>query len=380
MWGRAVAAASSPELHLAVRAAFPGFALAVEQALRLDGVLALFGASGCGKSTLLRIIAGLETQAEGRVAFGEAVWQDSAAGRLVPAHRRGAGYMFQDARLFPHLSVAGNLRFAAKRSGAPPALWQEVVAALDLGPLLERRPARLSGGERQRVALGRVLLSRPRLLLLDEPLAALDVRRKAEILPYLSRITRRFALPTIYVSHAIDEVAQLADTMAVMDAGRIVATGPTAEMLERLDLQPLTGKFEAGVLLEATVAAQDQRYHLTRLDLHGQRLTMPMLQHLVVGDRVRVRIRARDVALAVRRPEGISIRNVLAGHIAEIAMEPGTAFAEVLVDAGGAHVRARITQESCAELELAEGKPVFALVKSVSFDRRGLAAAGEERG
>jgi molybdate transport system ATP-binding protein len=179
------------------------------------------------------------------------------------------------------------------------------------------------------------------------------------------------------VSHAIDEVAQLADTMAVMDAGHIVATGPTAEMMERLDLQPLTGKFEAGVMLEATVTAQDQRFHLTRLDLHGQRLTMPMLQHLAIGDAVRVRIRARDVALAVGRPEGLSIRNVLAGHIAEVAMEPETAFAEVLVDVGGARLRARITQESCAELALAPGKPVFALVKSVSFDRRGMAAPGE---
>ena len=368
------------ELHLDVRLGFPGFALAVQETLCLSGVTALFGPSGSGKTSLLRIIAGLETGAAGRIAFGQEEWLNTEKRVVAPPYQRAVGYVFQDARLFGHRSVAGNLAFAAKRSRAPVALQDEVTAALDLGPLLHRRPSGLSGGERQRVALGRALLTQPRLLLLDEPLAALDQRRKADILPYLQTISRRFALPTIYVSHAIDEVALLADQMAVMDEGRIIAKGPTAQMMERLDLQPLTGKFEAGVLLEARVVAHDHQYFLTRMDLNGQTLTMPMLDHLTVGDLVRVRIRARDVALATQKPEGLSIRNVLSGHIAEIAEEAGSAFAEVLVDAGGARLRARITRQAAVELKLAQGKPVFALIKSVSFDRRGLPAPAEHSG
>ncbi len=362
------------DLHLDLCQSLDGFMLKVRETLALKGVTALFGPSGSGKTTLLRIIAGFEPQAVGVVSFAGKVWLDSAAETYIPPYRRAVGYVFQDARLFPHLNVEGNLAFAAKRSKAGSALKREVVQALDMDMLLSRRPVGLSGGERQRVALGRALLTQPRLLLLDEPLAALDLRRKADILPYLQTVSRRFNLPTIYVSHAIDEVAMLADQMAVMDDGSLVAQGPTAQMMERLDLQPLTGKFEAGVLLEARIAAHDQGYFLTRMDLHGQILTMPMLDHLAVGDTVRVRIRARDVALATTRPEGLSIRNVLSGTVVEIAEEAGTAFAEVLVDADGARLRARITRHAAAELQLMPGSLVFALIKSVSFDRRGLPA------
>jgi molybdate transport system ATP-binding protein len=365
------------ELNLTISLAYPGFVLEVQEVLALSGVTALFGPSGSGKTSLLRVIAGLETGAKGNISFGREQWLNSDTKRFVPPHQRSVGYVFQDARLFGHHSVAGNLAFAAKRSRAPTTLQDEVVQALDLGPLLTRRTAGLSGGERQRVALGRALLTQPRLLLLDEPLAALDQRRKADILPYLHAITRRFALPTLYVSHAIDEVAQLADHMAVMDAGCIIAKGPTAQMMERLDLQPLTGRFEAGVLLQARVLAHDTHFQLTRLDLDGQTLTMPMLEHLAPGDEVRVRIRARDVALATQRPEGLSIRNMLSGVVADVSEDPSTAFAEVLVDTGGARLRARITREACSDLALKPGAPVFALVKSVSFDRRGLAESGD---
>ncbi len=360
------------DLELSLRMVFEGFALRTERTIAMEGVTALFGPSGSGKTSLLRAIAGLERAATGTIRFDGEEWLNSGTGHVVPPHRRPVGYVFQEANLFSHLSVAGNLRFAAKRSRAPQALSQEVVDALDLSPLLHRRPGKLSGGERQRVALGRALLTQPRLLLLDEPLAALDQRRKAEILPYLQEAIRRFALPTLYVSHAIDEVAQFADRTVVMDQGRIVASGDTAEMFERLDLQPITGRFEAGVLLHATVTSHDRDFHLTRLDLSGQPLTMPALDYLPVGESVRVRVRSRDVALATKWPEGLSIRNVLAGTVAEIAEETGAAFAEVLVDANGARVRARVTRAAIADLGLAEGMPVFALIKSVSFDRRGM--------
>ena len=364
------------DLDLSLRLAFEGFALKVEQSLPLEGVTALFGQSGSGKTSLLRTIAGLEAGAAGSVRFGGEEWLNTAAGRFVPPYQRPVGYVFQEPRLFRHLRVEGNLRFAAKRSRAPKSLSDEVIEALDLAALLHRRPVGLSGGEQQRVALGRALLTQPRLLLLDEPLAALDQSRKAEILPYLRAVTQRFALPTIYVSHAIDEVAQLADRTVVMADGKVVASGSTVEMFERLDLQTLTGRFEAGALLEATVVDHDQTYHLTRLDLNGQALTMPALEHLMAGEVVRVRIRARDVALATQKPEGLSIRNVLAGNVAEIAEEASAAFAEVLVDVGGARVRSRVTRAAIADLGLSAGMPVYALVKSVSFGAWGGARVG----
>jgi len=361
------------ELAVDVRIAFGTFDLDLNHRFALDGITALFGPSGCGKTTLLRIVAGLERNARGRIRFGDETWFDDDARIFVPLHKRGVGYVFQDTRLFPHLSVAGNLRYAARRSAgiASPIDTASVVAALDLAPLLKRWPPSLSGGERQRVAIGRSLLTRPRLLLMDEPLAALDIQRKAEILPYIERLPDTFGVPVIYVTHAIDEVARLAQRMVVLSAGRKFAEGPVAEILERLDLQPMTGRFEAGVLLTARVAGHDPAFRLTRLDLHGQTLDMPMLD-LPVGSEVRLRVRARDVSLAIERPRGISVRNILSGILARIEEEPETAFAETLVDIGGARLRARITRAAVAELSLVPGAPVFALVKSIAFDRRAL--------
>ncbi|MCC6202149.1 MAG: molybdenum ABC transporter ATP-binding protein [Gammaproteobacteria bacterium] len=367
---------NTASLRLDIRICYPDFQLDVGQDVALDGVTALFGPSGAGKSTLLRIIAGLETHATGTVRFGSELWSDTAQRAFVPPHRRGISYLFQQSRLFPHLHVADNLRYAVRR--APRALpgpnLDEIVAALDLAPLLARRPAELSGGEAQRVALGRALLSRPRLLLLDEPVAALDVGRKREILPYVQRLLRQTGVPAIYVTHAIDEAALLADRMVVLDHGAITASGDIATVLERLDVQRLAGRFEAGVLIEAPIVAHDRRYHLTQLDLHGQPLTMPMVE-LPEGRRIRIRIRARDVALAIERPVGISVRNVLLTNILEIVEEPRTAFAEVLLDAGGTHLRARLTRLAVAELGLAPNRQVFALIKSVTFDRRSLLPA-----
>ena len=285
---------SVEQLSLGVQLGFPGFDLDVTQDLPLDGVTALFGPSGGGKSTLLRTIAGFETPVTGRVALGNEIWFDGEARINVPAHRRPVGFMFQDARLFSHLHVAGNLAFAEKRSHAKVNGFSsgDVISALDLQPLLDRRISSLSGGERQRVALARTLLTRPRLLLLDEPLSALDLERKADILPYLEEIPKCFGIPAIYVSHALDEVVRLADRVLVLTDGHVQAFGPTGDIVERLDLQPITGRFDAGVLVEVRVTGHDTRLALTHVDLDGETLKMPMVYTVKPGDTIRLRIRA----------------------------------------------------------------------------------------
>ncbi|HWP20201.1 MAG TPA: molybdenum ABC transporter ATP-binding protein [Burkholderiaceae bacterium] len=366
-----------PTLHLAVQAAFHDFVLDLQERWPLEGITALFGPSGSGKSTLLRVIAGLEPRARGRVALDDETWLAEAPVRAVPAYRRGVGLVFQEAGLFPHLSVEGNLHYAERRSRhsrATPVNFGEVVRALDLAPLLHRKPASLSGGERQRVAIGRTLLARPRLLLMDEPLAALDARRKSEILPYIEQLPHAFGVPVIYVTHDIDEVTRLADRLVLLAHGRVVAAGPLQELLERLDLQPATGRFEAGVVLETRVEGHDERFRLTQVRHGSQTLSVPMTD-VPVGTVVRLRIRARDVALAIEPPRGLSIRNVLAGTLAALHEEPDTPFAETLVDIGGARIRARLTRQAVAELGLQVGQPVYALVKSIALDRRVVARA-----
>ncbi len=357
-------------LSLDLRLNYPGFELRVRHEGAVEGITAVFGPSGSGKSTLLRCIAGLEPAVTGRLRFGDDVWLDGTAAKALPAHARGVGFVFQDARLFPHLSVLGNLRYADKRSrhvnGATRIGFDDVLQALDLPSLLERRPASLSGGERQRVAIGRALLTRPRLLLLDEPMSALDAARKAEILPYLERLPARFGVPALYVTHDIDEVALLATRMLILMRGELIAAGPIQEILERADLHHVTGRFEAGVLLTTRVVRHDADFCLTYLDLHGQALVVPQA-NAEVGSAMRVRIRARDVALALRRPEASSIRNVLAGTLVEIASDPATPYAEILIDIRGARLRARVTRHAVAELGLKQGGPVFALVKSIAL-------------
>ena len=357
------------------RLAFGGFTLDTSIDMPLSGTTALFGPSGGGKSTLLRIVAGLENRAEGRVVVGGKVWADSRRGIHIAPHERPVGFVFQDGRLFGHLDVSGNLRYAERRSRNGTITRDAVIDALALEPLLQRRPDTLSGGERQRVALGRTLLTRPHLLLLDEPLSALDMSRKTDILPYLRDVPNAFGIPALYVSHAIEEVVQLADTMIVLADGRVRAVGPTTEILERIDLQTITGRFEAGALLQAVVTGQDELYRLTRLDLEGQALAMPMLAALKSGQTVRLRVRARDVTLALARPEGISTRNILAGTVDAIAAEADTAFAEVTVAIGDQRLRARVTREAVDMLYLAPGTTVHALIKSASFDRRGMIRA-----
>jgi molybdate transport system ATP-binding protein len=293
--------------------------------------------------------------------------------KAVPAHKRGVGYVFQDARLFPHLNVRGNLDYAHKRARHEPARYSldDVANVLDLQPLFGRQTGQLSGGERQRVALGRALLARPRLMLMDEPLAALDTRRKSEILPYIARLPRVFGIPVLSVTHALDEVTQLCDRVVALGDGRIVATGGVAETLERLDGLGVLGRFEAGVAVHGRIVTTDPDLHITRVDLGGAFLDVPEIRQSVGSD-VRLRIRARDVSLALVRPEGISMRNILPATVLQVTEEPATAFAEVLLDVSGQHVRARITRAAVRDMGLHVGKSVFALLKAVAFDRQAL--------
>ncbi|MEM9123502.1 MAG: molybdenum ABC transporter ATP-binding protein [Pseudomonadota bacterium] len=335
------------------------------------GVTALFGPSGSGKTTVLRGLAGLE-RLEGRVALGDMVWQDEASGTFAKTHERPIGYVFQEASLFPHLSVERNLTYGLARVRTEPGramTLEGVVDLLGLQALRARAPGTLSGGERQRVAIGRALLAHPKLLLLDEPLSALDQKTRATLLPYFEALRRSLRIPMIYVSHDVDEVMRLADRVVLIDNGRAHAEGPVQAMFERLDLGPATGRFEAGVVLSATVAAHEDAHHLTRLEVDGQSLFVPKAV-LEPGQKVRVRVRAGDVAIALDRPAGISIQNCLEGRLVEIREEPDTAFAETLIDLGTQGLRARLTRRAAAELALEPGLRVHALVKSVTFTRR----------
>jgi molybdate transport system ATP-binding protein len=350
------------------------------------GVTALFGQSGAGKTSVVNMIGGLLRPERGRVLVGGRLVFDSGGGVDLPAHRRRIGYVFQEGRLFPHLSVRHNLVygrwFAGRRAAsgrAEAGRFGEVVELLGIGELLERRPRSLSGGEKQRVAIGRALLSEPAALVMDEPLASLDAPRKAEILPYLERLRDEARLPIVYVSHSIDEVARLARTMVLLSAGRVAAVGPVAEVMTRLDLRPLTGRFEAGVVLEATVVGHDDVYQLTVVALGDQQLTVPRLE-AAPGQRARLRIRARDVALATRRPEAISIQNVLRGRVAELGWREGP-FVEVNVEVGGPRLTARLTRRSAETLQLSPGREVYVLIKTIALDRVVQAGASSvERG
>ena len=349
-----------------------GFTLDVALDLPARGVTALFGPSGCGKTSVLRALAGLE-RAAGRVAFDGTVWQDDSQGVFLPTHQRAIGYVIQEAALFPHLNVQDNLAYGLKRIAAADrriALGQ-VLDLLGIAHLLQRRPATLSGGERQRVAIARALATSPALLLMDEPLAALDARRKAEVLPYLDRLHEELGTPIVYVSHAIDEVARLADHLVLMDAGRVLAHGPLTDMLARLDL-PVAFGDDAGVVLDAKIGARDAQWQLARLDVAGDTCRLwsrdPGLE---VGRRVRLRVLARDVSLTRTPQTGTSIANQLHGTVEAIADDEHPALALVRVRIGASPaavpVVARLTRRSAHALELAVGMPVWAQVKTVAL-------------
>jgi molybdate transport system ATP-binding protein len=333
------------------------------------GVTALFGRSGSGKSSLVNVIAGLLRPARGRVELGEATLFDSERGIDVPAERRRVGYVFQEGRLFPHLTVRQNLlygRFFSRAARAHVA-FDQVVSLLGVGHLLNRRPGALSGGEKQRVAIGRALLADPRLLLLDEPLASLDPYRKSEILLYIERLRDELAVPIVYVSHAIEEVVRLADTVVVMSDGKVLATGAPEALMARLDLRPATGRYEAGAVIETRVLAYDGRDDVTTLGFDGGELLATNLDALI-GEPVRVRVRARDVSLALRAPQDVSILNVLRGRVLELGEGPAAAV-DVRLAVGRATLLARVTRRSVEKLGLAPGREVYAMVKAISLDR-----------
>lgn len=367
---------SGAMLDVAIRKQLGSFRL--DAAFRTDahGVTALFGRSGSGKTSIIAAIAGLLRPDEGRIVAGDDVLYDSANRIDVPVERRRVGYIFQDARLFPHLTVRGNLQYGWKRapSGNRQVPFDAVVELLGVAQLLDRRPARLSGGEKQRVAIGRALLSQPRVLLMDEPLASLDAGRKDEILPYVERLRDELHVLIVYVSHAIEEVVRLANTIVLVEGGRVAAHGTPESLSQRLDLRPLLGRFEAGAVIDARVADHDEERLITRLALGDQLLILPRVEDVAPGARLRVRIRARDVILAVERPTALSAQNVLDGRIVEIAEESGP-YAEVKVDLGAGAILARITRDSVNRLALAPGQPVYVVVKSVAIDGHAVSTA-----
>ena len=347
---------------------WPGFSLAVDEQLPGRGVTGLFGHSGSGKTTLLRCIAGLVRAPKGRLVFQGEVWQDDAT--WVPTHERALGYVFQEASLFPHLSVLGNLRYGQKRARSHVATEERVsleqaIDLLGIKPLLDRKPDRLSGGERQRVAIARALAVSPRVLLMDEPLAALDLARKHEILPYLERLHDELSIPVLYVSHAPDEVARLADHLVVMEAGRVLASGPLGETLARLDLPIRLGE-DAGVVLDGRVAERDARWSLVRVECAGESLWVRDTG-IAVGHSVRVRILARDVSIVLAPVESTSILNTLHAHVVSQGDDAHPALALVKLQVNGSAILARVTRRSADHLGLAPGMPVCIQIKAVAL-------------
>jgi molybdate transport system ATP-binding protein len=344
-----------------------GFALRAEFCTE-GRFIALFGPSGSGKTTLINAIAGLIRPERARIAVSGTVLCDTAAGIFLPPHRRKLGMVFQEGRLFPHLSVKQNLLygawFAGVRNGEN---LSRVTALLGIEHLLSRYPARLSGGEKQRVAIGRALLASPALLLMDEPLASLDEPRKLEIMPYLEALRDEARIPIVYVSHSVAEVARLSDTLVILDAGKVRAAGPTAELMQRLNLLPAGAEGEAGAVIEAEVRSHDEVYGLTTLASRAGTWTLPRID-AAPGRRVRMQIKARDVLIALTRPDGISALNAMPAAVAEIGPMDGPAGVEIRLDCGGEALIARLTRYSVERLGLSAGTPVFAIVKAVSFE------------
>ena len=352
-------------LQVKFELAYPGFSLDVDLTLPGHGVTALFGPSGCGKTTLLRCIAGLTRAPQGRLSVNGALWQDGAS--FTPVHQRPLGYVFQEANLFAHLSVQRNLEYGQSRvKGAERRVeFDRAVELLGIVHLLARKPAGLSGGERQRVAIARALLTSPRLLLMDEPLAALDMARKNEFMPYLERLHGELDIPVLYVTHAPDEVARLADHIVVMKEGRAIAAGPLTETLARIDLPIRLGE-DAGVVLDAVVTERDTAWNLARVAFAGGSL-WARDGGQAIGTAVRIRILARDVSIALAPVSGTSILNCLPALVDEMADDSHPALSLLRLSIGPSPLLARLTRRSAAGLGLAPGKPVWAQIKAVAL-------------
>ncbi|KZC15596.1 molybdenum ABC transporter ATP-binding protein [Rhodanobacter sp. FW510-R12] len=348
-------------IELRLRLQRRDFTLDVALSLPAQGVTVVFGPSGSGKSTLLRAIAGLEPEARGLVRVDDEIWQDA---RLrLPPHRRPVGVVFQQTALLPHLSVHDNLRYGWRRAGTDADVMREWIDKLALGPLLARSPATLSGGERQRVALGRALMCQPRWLLLDEPLSALDVDRRADILPYLEAIRRQACIPLLYVTHSVEEAARLADHLVLLEAGRVRIAGPALEVLNRPDL-PLALRDDAAAVLEASVLGDDG-HGLLMLDTPAGTLHAHGPAH-PIGTRVRLRIQARDVSVALSARTDTSVLNIIPAVLQSLSTLPGGQL-QLQLRAGGTRLLARVSHQSAARLQLREGLPVWAQIKAVAL-------------
>lgn len=353
-------------LDFRLRHPFPGLTVDLAIAAPTPCVVALFGPSGAGKSTAISAAAGLLRPESCHLALDGTVLADTASGVWVAPEKRRVGMVFQDARLFPHMNVRRNLTYGARRAPPGDIRFDEVVGLLGIEKLLDRRPHTLSGGERQRVAIGRALLSQPRLLLMDEPLASLDAARKQEILPFLARLKSALRLPILYVTHAMEEVTRLADHLVLIESGQVVAAGPLEDVTSRADLA-LSQRDDAGAVLPAIVAGHEPSRQLTTLDAGGAHLLVPLVD-APIGQALRVRIPAREVILAREAPSAISVHNIIAGTVRSVGQD--TARRAALVEIGlprGAFL-ARVTPDAVARLALAPGVPVLALVKSVAVE------------
>ncbi|MDA0790444.1 MAG: molybdenum ABC transporter ATP-binding protein [Proteobacteria bacterium] len=362
---------STPGIRARLQLRYPGseseFSLDVDTTFPGRGVTAIFGESGSGKTTLLRCVAGLVKADHGLLIVNDLVWQDKST--FVPTHRRPVGYVFQESSLFPHLNARGNLTYAMKRSASsdPQALYDRVMETMDIGHILSRYPGQLSGGERQRIAIARALLIAPRLLLMDEPLASLDEPRKQEILPYLERLHTSLDIPVLYVSHSVDEVARLADTIVVMRGGKIEVQGQATEVFSRIDLQSGFGE-ETGVVLQGRIVERDQRWHLARVAFAGGGLWVRDSGD-PTDEAVRIRVLARDVSIALTSHDDSSILNRLQVEVAEIENDRDHGMFLVRLKAGQEFLIARLTHRSVDHLQLTPGKSVWAQIKSVAIVR-----------
>ncbi len=330
------------------------------------GLTALFGPSGAGKTAIAKMLGGLETPDEGRIHVGDRILFDRQKAINIPVQSRNIGFVFQEHRLFPHYSVRGNLTYGqnARRNGAGSVSFKDVVDLLGIGDLLARRPGSLSIGEQQRVAIGRALLSNPDFLVMDEPLSSLDSARKKDIIPLISRMKSEFGLTILYISHSLGEITRLADSLVLLDKGRVMGAGPIEDIVNNLELIPYTGGFDAGSMIDATVISHDPSFNMSELETAGGRMFIPGRDHSI-GSRFRVRIRARDVALSATEPKNLSILNRFKGTV--IDHRSGQAGMEELLLDVGFRLTARITRKSFEQMELAKGSDVWALIKSVTI-------------
>jgi molybdate transport system ATP-binding protein len=356
-------------IHSRFQIQYQQFRLDTELEIPGEGVTVIFGRSGSGKTTLLRCLAGLERSPTGTMKFGDTLWQDALHNKFVPVHQRPIGMVFQEARLFPHLTVRDNLNYGYRRIAPEQRkiTFEQVTGLMDLHPLLDRRPQKLSGGEQQRVAIGRALLTSPRLLLMDEPLANLDAQRKQEILPFLIRLRKEMKLPIVYVTHSLSEVLQLVDFLVLLEKGKSVASGPANEVLSRLDLAGKAGPSTVGSVLTTTVAGHEAEFGLTRVQYRDQSLYIPE-QPLEVGSSLRVHLLAQDISIALGKPEiPTSVLNMLPATVLEIGPTDSKGSSVNLKLDVGEPILATITRKSLSHLQLKPGMQVYANVKAVKM-------------